>query len=154
VFPSLPPIRDDEEWVVLRTGEAMREAAGRFRNCLREKVHVTALGRAAFVKWRREPGAVVELAALSTGSGAPAWLLEGVYGERNSRVDQQTASTVCRKLQRAGVLLPAKLGHAQRHNKAAPLLDVYDFDGIAHLEAAIEEEVEGIIEQVAREAAA
>ncbi len=44
-FPLLPPITDDEDWRVLRTGEAMAEAGQRFRNCLKGRVAVVALGR-------------------------------------------------------------------------------------------------------------
>jgi hypothetical protein len=127
-FPMLPPIHDDKEWRVLGSGEAMQEAAARFRNCLRDKISVCALGRAAYVEWRSEP-AIIELIAFSGTQGRARYAVQGVHGYRNARVAPGVIDAICAKAAAAGFLLPAKLGHARKENRAARLLGVFEYDG-------------------------
>lgn len=125
VFPSFPPIQDDDEWVGLRSGEAMHDAGRRFANCLKTKVSVAAMGRSAYIEFRPTP-AIIELAGLSRGQ----WVLEGVYGHKNGPVDRETARAIRRKLDHAGILVPSYLAQASRYKKAAEILNLFSFTDI------------------------
>jgi len=125
VFPSFPAIQDDDEWVGLRSGEAMHEAGRRFSNCLKTKVSAAAMGRSAYIEFRPTP-AIIELAGLSRGQ----WVLEGVYGPKNGPVDRETARAIRRKLDHAGILVPAYLAQASRYRKAAEILNFFSFTDI------------------------
>jgi hypothetical protein len=151
-FPILPPIQDDEDWRVLRTGEAMAEAGQRFRNCIKGRVALVALGRAAYVEWRSEP-AIIELLALSGPQGSAQYTVDGIHGPRNGRVAPAAIEAICAKATSAGLLIPAKLGHARTHNEAARLLNVYEFDAFQGLRDPAEEAVDEILDEITREAA-
>jgi hypothetical protein len=122
VFPLSPPIRDDAEFQFLGSAKALEDAAERFSNCLRSKIPVCALGRVAYIEYKPGP-AIVELNSLSQGQ----WLLEGIYSPSNGPVDPGVVMAIRRRLNQAGVLVPARLAHARRFNKAAKFLSVYDF---------------------------
>jgi hypothetical protein len=152
-FPLLPPIQDDAEWRVLRSGKAMQDAAARFENCLRDKIGFCALGRGAYVEWvASEPRAMIELATLAGPGGTSQWVLEDIYGHANGGVDPAVIQAICRKLLGAGVLLPASFTRCSRDHRAAPLLNVWDFGrGLP------EEDISAIdtyLEEIMREAAA
>jgi hypothetical protein len=152
-FPMLPPIHDDEEWRVLGSGDAMQEAAARFRNCLRDKISVCALGRAAYIEWRSEP-AIIELIALSGAQGNVRYAVQGVHGYRNARVAPGVIDAICAKAAAAGFLLSAKLGHARKDNRAAQLLGVFEFDGFWGLPDPAGEALDEILDEIAQEAQA
>ncbi len=149
-FPVSPPLHDDPDFVFLSTAEAIRDAAVRYRNCLKTKLPYCALGRFAYFEYRPSP-VIVELASLSQGR----FLLQGVYGPGNNRVDLDTARVIKGRLADAGVLLPACLAHASRYNKAARLMNVYDFDlEFPHLEDEPVVELQAMVDQMEREIAA
>ncbi len=150
-FAGLPPIKDDDDWRVLRTGEAMRDAAQRYRNCLAGRIALVAIGRAAYIEWRSEP-AIAELMALSGAQGSAQYAVEQIHGYRNGRVAPQVIDTICAKATAAGLFIPSMLGHA-RHNKAARLLNVYEFDDLHGLRDPAEEAVDEILDEIMREAA-
>jgi hypothetical protein len=116
------PIQDDEEWVGLRTGKAMADAAARYANCLRSKISLVAVGRAFYLEFKPAP-AIVELNALSRNQ----WLLEGIYGPQNGRVERSMKKVILQKLKTAGILVPSRLAEAQRFNQAAKLLSICSF---------------------------
>jgi hypothetical protein len=60
---------------------------------------------------------------------------------------------ICSKAAAAGLLIPAKLGHARSLNKAARLLNVYEFDTFQGLRDPAEQAVDEILDEIAREAA-
>jgi hypothetical protein len=123
VFESAPPIQDDDELVALRSGEAMIDAANRFGNCLKGKIPDVAVGRARYLEFRPRP-AIIELLSLSNSQ----WVVEQVYAPKNGYVSPELLSQVLHKLSGTGILLPARLDHAQRNNGAARLLRVLDHD--------------------------
>lgn len=61
--PDLPPpaVPGSERLVPLTTRAAIRDAALRYRNCLRRQVHNAAGGWSVFFEWRGDPGAIVEI---------------------------------------------------------------------------------------------
>jgi hypothetical protein len=152
LFPALPPLDDDHEWVVLRSGAALRDAADRFRNCLKGHIGACALARRAFVEWKPQP-AIIELVVLCGVNGGYHFALEAIHGHQNGRVDPATISTVCRKLKRAGILLPAKLDLASKYNEAAALLNALEFDGFRGARVMDDEEdgMDALIDEVIRE---
>jgi hypothetical protein len=85
-FEGLPPIEDDDDWRVLRSGEAMREAAQRYRNCLAGRIALVAIGRAAYIEWRSEP-AIMNSWRSREGRAEPdsLWSKYTVCGTRVSR---------------------------------------------------------------------
>jgi hypothetical protein len=120
-FLITPPLLDDQDVTFLASPKAMREAGqGTFRNCLATKTLAVALGRAAYFAWRSD--AVVELEALSRG-----WVMSGIHGPRNSRVDRALMRTIRTKFEAAGVLVPARYAQAAAVNRCARLLPIYDF---------------------------
>jgi hypothetical protein len=151
-FPMLASIQDDEDWRVLRSGRAMQEAAARFHNCLRDKAAYCGLARAAFMEWLPDP-AIIELAAVSGPGGQVAHVIEGIHGVRNTRVAPTVVQAICAKATRSGLFVPAKLAHARRFNRAARLLNVYEF-GIQGLPYDDVVEVETFIDEIMSERAA
>jgi hypothetical protein len=63
LIPALPPAPfvGTARLRPLRTDVEMRDAALRYRNCLRDCVHSAATGESAFYEWMGEPKAVVEI---------------------------------------------------------------------------------------------
>jgi hypothetical protein len=130
----------------------MAEAAARFRNCVKSRVALVALGRASYLEWRSEP-AIIELLALTGAQGRAQYVVDGIYGHRNGRVAPAVIEALCAKATSAGLLIPAKLGHARTHNEAARLLNVYEFDAFQGLRDPAEEAVDEILDEITREAA-
>jgi hypothetical protein len=128
VFETVPLLHEDDELVVLRSAEAMIDAAARFSNCLKSKIPLVAVGRVAYVEYTQGP-AIIELLSLSDDQ----WAVEQIYAPRNEDVSPGLLLKVLRKLEGTGILLPARLSHAQRNNGAARLLHIHDYD-VAALE--------------------
>ncbi|ATQ42441.1 hypothetical protein [Caulobacter mirabilis] len=63
ILPELPPppFPGTERLRPLTTKAAMREAGGRYNNCLRQRLHRAASGASAFYEWRGAPSAVIEI---------------------------------------------------------------------------------------------
>ncbi len=55
------PFPDTTRLKALRSKAAMRDAAGRFNNCLRGRIRSAVEGWSAFYEWQGEPSAIVEL---------------------------------------------------------------------------------------------
>ncbi|HYE47837.1 MAG TPA: hypothetical protein VEA44_18865 [Caulobacter sp.] len=74
IIAELPPhpFKGDTTLRPLTTKAAMREAGGRYRNCLGTRVSWAASGDYAYFEWKTGPGAIVELT------------LDAVYGWRLS----------------------------------------------------------------------
>ncbi len=145
-FPFVPPIRDDGEFVVLRSAKAMRDAAARFRNCLATKVGFCIVGRNAYVEYQPTP-AIIELVGLSQGH----WMLCGIYGPDNGAVDTDTAQAIHRKIQSAGILTPARVAHAKPYNAVARMMNIREFDGLELDVLEDDNELDALMEQVARD---
>jgi len=146
-FPVAPPIHDDPDFVWLRSSEAMRDAAYRFSNCLKDQIPSAALGRAAYVEFRLGP-AIIVLACVNQNK----FVLEGVHGPRNTQVSAETARTIKRKLEAAGVLLPARVSVAKRFNPVAEWVGLFQFDkDLDALEELDDTDLQAEVEQVERE---
>jgi hypothetical protein len=124
-FPISPPVPQGGDFVLLDSAQAIRDAATRYRNCLRGRVGYVATGRAAFLE-HRSSNAIIELQSLSEGR----WLLDSINGPGNRRVDPTAARTICHELRKAGILVRAHLAHAQKYTSTARLLRIHDADWI------------------------
>jgi hypothetical protein len=147
-FPVVPPVHDDPDFIWLHSAEALAEAGDRFGNCLRSKAPLCALGRVAYLEYRPRP-AIVALDSLSGGH----FVLDGIYGVGNSRVEGEVARTIRHKLVARGVLLPARFAHGQPYNSVAKMIGLYDFD--RHVQAledwADEPDLQVMADEVARD---
>jgi hypothetical protein len=128
VFETAPLLQEDDELVALGSAEEMIDAAARFSNCLKSKIPLVAVGRAYYLEYKAGP-AIIELVSLSDDQ----WAVEHIYAPRNEDVSPGLLLKVLRKLEGTGILLPARLSHAQCNNGAARLLHIHDYD-VAALE--------------------
>ncbi|MCG7391966.1 hypothetical protein MHY87_03475 [Microvirga sp. ACRRW] len=117
-FPLALTALDNAEFHQLRSGEAIRNAALRFRNCLRNKTTEAALGHAAYVEYLPIP-AIIKLVALTENR----WVVEGIYGPSQDRVDDAVARDISQKLEAAGALIPLR-HHADGEQAKASFFDV------------------------------
>ncbi|MBL0404455.1 hypothetical protein JKG68_10790 [Microvirga aerilata] len=121
VFAITPPVQDDQNWVGLRSPQAMFEASNRFYKGLKDEIPSVAVGRSYFLEYCPAP-AIIELRRLSRGQ----WLLHSVHGRPFVGLSHETARAIRRKLVDAGILLPACLDQSSRYNKVAALLNIFD----------------------------
>ncbi|WP_460452341.1 hypothetical protein [Alsobacter sp. SYSU BS001988] len=124
-FPSKWPVLAQPELVALDTAEKLRDAARRFKNCLRDRVPECLLGRYIYIEHVGESPdqeAIAELRATSHG-----WLLTGVFGRENARVPDDLVEQMHGALRAAGVNFYAHAeGDARQIAAAASLLQIYD----------------------------
>jgi hypothetical protein len=106
------------------------------------------LGRVAYLEYRPRP-AIVALDSLSGGH----FVLDGIFGVGNSRVEGEVARTIRQKLAAGGVLLPARFAHGHPYNSVAKMIGLYDFD--RHVQAledwADEPDLQAMADEVARD---
>jgi hypothetical protein len=121
-FPVVGPLPDDDEVRLLNSPEALKEAGSRYRNCLKSKIPVVALGRVVYYEWLSTPH-IVELQVLSRQQ----YLFKAIYGLRNHSVTADTLRTISAKFQAAGVLVPAQFAEFRRINECCSLLGVYEY---------------------------
>jgi hypothetical protein len=121
-FQVVGPLPDDEEVRLLNSPEALKTAGSRFRNCLKSKIPVVALGRVVYYEWLCTPH-IVEIQVLSRQQ----YLFKAIYGPRNHSVTADTLRTISAKFQEAGVLVPAQFAEFRRINACANLLSVYEY---------------------------
>jgi hypothetical protein len=125
-FPNRPPIEDDDEdFRVLGSAEALRDAGLRYRNCLGSRIVSVALGRAAYAEFKHSP-VVIELVALSAGQ----WLSENEWGPSNGPPEASTVWTIRRKLRDRGILLPVQHTEGQAQIGLAKLLNEFTYRGL------------------------
>ena len=124
-LPPALPYAGDEMLRPLVSGEDMKRTALRYKNCLRGKIAVVALGRACFYEYTGSGGAVAEVAALSNGH----WVLDGIYSAENVRPAPEAVRSIRATLEAAGVLVAARHTHSEDINTVAELLHVFDHDG-------------------------
>lgn len=110
------------EFRLLNSGRDIREATGRYRNCLVTKGAKILLGRAAF--YEHTPSqALVELKALSEGR----WFLDGVHVAQNRPVPSELERAIQVKLIAIGVLvLVRQTPQGRRQAGIARLLGLWD----------------------------
>jgi hypothetical protein len=121
VFLNDPPIRDDDEFVLLNSASAIRDAARRYSNCLkRDRLVHCALGREGYVE-HLPSQTLVELRILDRGA-----VLEGLHRPRNSFVDVEAARRIITGLQNRGVLIPVQLAQPSAYRKVARFARIYD----------------------------
>ncbi|PXW65862.1 hypothetical protein [Methylobacterium sp. B4] len=128
-FDRLPRSLDthgDPTLVILGSAEALSDAARRYANCLKTKVGQVYLGNYLYIEYRPAapgPGVIAELRATTHG-----FLLEGLYARNNSRVNQERAAVVRRKLAACGIAL---YDHAPDERSmvaaAAKILNFFNF---------------------------
>lgn len=101
-FVHIPDFGSNPKLRVIATGQALTEAARRFKNCMETNYAGEAmLGQSAFVEYLPEP-VMIHLQALSDNR----WLLESINGVSNSTVARKTSVAVIRELRKHGVILP------------------------------------------------
>ncbi|MGD2132853.1 MAG: hypothetical protein PVI23_08675 [Maricaulaceae bacterium] len=83
----------------LRTVAEVKDAGRRFRNCLSDCVHRAIFGASAFVEWRGEEPAVMELER----EGVAGWRLVTLLGVQNANVSARTSKLVGEALAAQGV---------------------------------------------------
>lgn len=105
----------------------MKDAARRYRNCLRRRIGDVALGRAIY--YEHIDGAVAELRGLSGGQ----WLLEGIYGPQNRCPAGKVIYSIRTTLEAAGVLVPVAHVQGREHNALAEILGLYELSGRSSL---------------------
>lgn len=97
-LPLIPPALGPD-FRALLTPEDMREAARRYRNCMKGRVSSAVASRELFVE-HREHGVIIELAALTDGG----YLMKGIWGASNARPPERVARYVWEKMSEAGVV--------------------------------------------------
>ena len=95
-----PPFTGSDRLRPLSSAEALVEAAGRFRNCLKSKIHLVLSGRVAYYEFVGAPPAIVEIAPLNTGG----WGVIGIYGVANEDISPRLVPTVAADLIKHGVV--------------------------------------------------
>jgi hypothetical protein len=78
---------------------ARREAAGRFRNCLRGHLRYACSGQSAYYEWLPAPGAVIEISR----DRLRGWTLEQARLAGNDPVPEPARSEIMAELLRMGV---------------------------------------------------
>lgn len=99
--PSLPPAPfvGTARLRPLKSHEEMRDAALRYRNCLRDYVHNAACGDSAFYEWLGEPRAIVEI----TRDALFGWRLSQARLVDNAAVPEDARAAICKELSGLGV---------------------------------------------------
>jgi hypothetical protein len=95
-----PPFHGGDVLRPLSSAGALVEAAGRFRNCLKSKIHLVMSGRVAYYEFTGNPAAIVEIAPLSSGG----WGIIGIYGVANEDINPRLVPTVAADLIKFGVV--------------------------------------------------
>jgi len=103
----IAPVVETELLRPLRTVEDVKDAGLRFRNCLGDCVHEAVFGTSAFVEWRGDEPAVMELAH----EGAAGWRLVTLLGVANRQLSTMTQRKVRDALQAQG----ARTGVGAQH---------------------------------------
>ncbi len=93
------PFADTARLRPLRTPKQVEDAGRRFKNCLATCVDQAAFGTAAFVEWRGDEPAVMELQL----EGAAGWRLEELLGFENRQLKPETVHAVHKALAEQGV---------------------------------------------------
>ncbi|WP_157961331.1 hypothetical protein [Microvirga flavescens] len=115
-----PPLLDTSEFAVLANADAMREAGHRFENCLVTKVAFVALGRSLFLEYLAHP-CIIELEHLDIG-----WAFHAIHEKSNLPVNPAITRQVLKKLNTAGIRIPARHFQASCYNRVAELANIFD----------------------------
>jgi hypothetical protein len=94
-----PPFVGTARLKPLTTKAAIREAAARFRNCLRTRIPHAARGEAAYYEWTEAPGAVVEI----WRDHVYGWRLDEARLARNANVPKPVQEAISAELRGMGV---------------------------------------------------
>lgn len=94
-----PPFPGGERLRPLLTKDAVIDAAGRFKNCLRGQLRYAASGESAFYEWLEAPGAVLEI----TRDRLNGWSLEQARLASNKAVPEPTRTAIIAALRQMGV---------------------------------------------------
>lgn len=119
-YVHVPDFGDNPKLRVITTGQALTEAARRFKNCMETNYAGEAmLGQSAFVEYLPEP-AMIHLQALSDNR----WMLESINGIANSTVARETSIAVIRELRKHGVFLPRGIVDGNHFSAIYDLLSI------------------------------
>jgi hypothetical protein len=94
-----PPYPGTERLKPLATKAALRDAAARFKNCLRSHLRYACSGQSAYYEWLPAPGAVLEI----TRDRLRGWTLEQARLTGNDAVPEPTRSEIVADLRAMGV---------------------------------------------------
>jgi hypothetical protein len=103
-FPE-PPVPEWENMKPLRSADAMRDAATRFRNCLKQKIGSVCSGRRYYYEWTvPEEQAICEVVRVQTGA---LWRIGQIGVVGNAEIDPRLKRKLCVRLLAAGFKAPA-----------------------------------------------
>ncbi|HEY8574397.1 hypothetical protein [Phenylobacterium sp.] len=97
--PAAPPHSGTPRLAPLATKAAMRAAAQRYRNCLRDQIPHAASGWSAHYEWTEAPGAIVEV----TRDAIFGWRLEQARMADNAPVPEPLREAIAAELALMGV---------------------------------------------------
>jgi hypothetical protein len=100
-----PPFPGTARLKPLATKAALRDAAGRFRNCLRNHLRYAGSGQSAYYEWLPAPGAVLEI----TRDRLRGWTLEQARLAGNVFVPEPARGEIIAELQAIGVYVGRSL---------------------------------------------
>ncbi|QRM31086.1 hypothetical protein [Microvirga sp. VF16] len=149
--PAVPPIpKNDPDFAVLTTGEAMIALGRRYQNCAAQQVPLVATGSHAYVEWLHEPGAIADCRYTTDGR----FVLVDIFVHRNGRPSPALCATVRRKLAARGIPALSPGDGCPRVRDVLHLLGLWDTvgdlgfeheadmeEGLAALEAELSETV-------------
>jgi hypothetical protein len=121
----LPPITlDHPDFRPLTTGDAMRDARRRYKNCIAVRVPYVAAGIEFYVEWRHPPGAIVELRRLSDEN----FILTEIHGPENKPPEPSTVLAIRSGL--AGLGIPGlSYGEGRSVQGVLRLLGIWGYRG-------------------------
>jgi hypothetical protein len=96
---ATPPFPGTERLNPLATKAALRQAAARYRNCLRGHLRYACSGQSAYYEWLPPPGAVLEI----TRDRLRGWTLEQARLAGNDPVPEPARSEIIAELRAMGV---------------------------------------------------
>lgn len=101
VIGEIPPttLETPPGFRLLATKADLRDAALRFRNCLRDYVTNAVTGDSVFFEWLGEPGAVVQVSR----DAVFGWRVTEARGEDNDQVPVETRGAIVAALEAVGV---------------------------------------------------
>jgi hypothetical protein len=99
--PPMPsaPLAGTDRLRPLATKAAMREAAGRYHNCLASQIPLAVDGDSAFFECSPPPGAIVQVSR----DGLRGWVLSQARGPNNHAVTGEVRAAICAELASMGV---------------------------------------------------
>ncbi|MBF9234612.1 hypothetical protein [Microvirga alba] len=125
--PAVPPIpKDDPDFAVLTTGEAMIALGRRYQNCAAQQLPpLIATGSRAYIEWLHDPGAIADCRRTTDGR----FILVDIHVHGNGRPSAALCATVRRKLAARGIPALSPGDGCPRVRDVLHLLGIWDTVG-------------------------